>query len=799
MLLCIATFLIVPLITVAEDESIIDKPKHESVAGVELDIKRWDLSHYVAMVNTDETGFFDSKIVGGMNTLTNFFFILTKWIADVIDTGIGYMYSLDAITLLSDKVAGISKLLWSNLEKQFGILFFLLAVLHIFFIYVGKRNSQEALKKSFQLFLVIGVTVIWFSNASWYMKVINNVTDEVQGIVMKTGTAFVNDSDVNIQKGKELDGSLAIMRNAYFQLIVEKPYLIMNYGTPDKGKVLADDKERINNMLRYKMTDKGMKKKEEEIAKEIKDNDNSNMAASNVANQMGIALLSLGASIILGIPLLAIAFLNFILQVLALAIMVILPTTFMMSYLPSFVHGGWKTLGSLLAVFLMKAFVGMLILFVFLIVTIMDALIPAVNTGMYFLNVLAIAVSILLIIKFRNKFIEFFTAGQVMSMDNHIPKQSADAIKNGWKKKKEKSEEKKKGETVVSVENVSIMVGDSQTRVERLNQDQQESDVMNNNQEERVEREEQVKELPEATEIQSRTDDEQPEMEEERVNPELEQEDYNFDEEDNNLIYLKDHIEARRQRSSQDDEANQEFNFNSLASQEPPESEEFGEKSELEKNRMLQDESRDTRLDKAAGDENLTQPRIEEEDLDGTWQLRNERIPPDDYFNHEMNETVEYDNESGQEMLGNEEVAADMDAWNERADDSATVSFADKMDADMLQMYEQSENLNKKEAVYGENITEPMQDNEIREWSNVEDNQVEAIRNIPREETVQHPKQEQHSREKTSQNEQTNDELVSNMINDVEESRIGREGVDTRMMLEEEREEREMLEENFDD
>lgn len=798
MLLCIATFLIVPLITVAEDESIIDKPKHESVAGVELDIKRWDLSHYVAMVNTEDTGFIDSKIVGGMNTLTNFFFILTKWIADVIDTGIGYMYSLDAITLLSDKVAGISKLLWSNLEKEFGILFFLLAVLHIFFIYVGKRNSQEALKKSFQLFLVIGVTVIWFSNASWYMKVINNVTDEVQGIVMKTGTAFVNDSDVNIQKGKELDGSLAIMRNAYFQLIVEKPYLIMNYGTPDKGKVLADDKERINNMLRYKMTDKGMKKKEEEIAKEIEENDNSNMAASNVANQMGIALLSLGASIILGIPLLAIAFLNFILQVLALAIMVILPTTFMMSYLPSFVHGGWKTLGSLLAVFLMKAFVGMLILFVFLIVTIMDALIPAVNTGMYFLNVLAIAVSILLIINFRNKFIEFFTAGQVMSMDNHIPKQSADAIKNGWKKMKEKSEEKKKGETVVSVENVSIMVGDSQTRVERLNQDQQESDVMNNNQEERVEREEQVKELPEATEIQSRTDDEQPEMEE-RVNRELKQKDLHLDEEDNNLIYLKDHIEARRQRSSQDDEANEEFNFNSLASQEPPESEEFGEKSELEKNRMLPDESRDTRLDKAAGDENLTQPRIEEEDLDGTWQLRNERIPQDEYFNHELNETVEYDNEPGQEMLGNEEVVADMDAWNERADDSATVSFADKMDADMLQMYEQSENLNRKEAVYGENKTEPMQDNEKSEWSNVENNQVEAIRNIPREETVQHPKQEQHSREKTSQNEQTNDELVSNMINDVEESRIGREGVDTIMMLEEEREEREMLEENFDD
>ncbi|MGW1564886.1 hypothetical protein ACWCQ1_52155, partial [Streptomyces sp. NPDC002144] len=136
---------------------------------------------------------------------------------------------------------------------------------------------------------------------------------------------------------------------------------------------------------------------------------------------------------------------------------------------------------------------------------------------------------------------------------------------------------------------------------------------------------------------------------------------------------------------------------------------------------------------------------------------------------------------------------------NERADDSATVSFADKMDADMLQMYEQSENLNRKEAVYGENKTEPMQDNEKSEWSNVENNQVEAIRNIPREETVQHPKQEQHSREKTSQNEQTNDELVSNMINDVEESRIGREGVDTIMMLEEEREEREMLEENFDD
>ncbi|EPS2988342.1 CD3337/EF1877 family mobilome membrane protein [Listeria monocytogenes] len=430
-LLCAVIFFIFPIQQIlADDAQSTVNAKSVKKGGIELLSEKYDMSHYEALTSTDGEGMIDSTIIEGMNSIANFFFSITKLIGEVIDTGIGYLYSLDAIKLLSDKVGNISEMLWDNLYQTFGILFFLVAVLQIFFTVVVKKNGVAAGKKAFMLFLVIGISFVWFTNSSWYIKSINSLSSETQGVIMKAGTAFSADSGQKITKGEELDGSLAVMRNAYFSIVVEKPYLLMNYGTPDKAEILKNNPDRIDNMLKYKMTKEGMKSKKELIDSEVNDLGNNHMSAGNVAQKMGVAFLSMIFSIILGCPLLLIAFLNLLLQVLALGVSLILPVSFIMSFIPSFSSSGWKTFGKLVGIFLLKALVGMIILFVFLIITIIDTLIPATNIGMYFLNGIVIAVCIILLIMFRDKLISLISGGMVASLDNHITDDTAGFLKN---------------------------------------------------------------------------------------------------------------------------------------------------------------------------------------------------------------------------------------------------------------------------------------------------------------------------------------------------------------------------------
>ncbi|MBC2277500.1 hypothetical protein HCB42_01055 [Listeria welshimeri] len=435
-ILCAVIFFMFPLNeTFADNGQDSVDAKTVTKGGIELIGKKYDLSHYESLTSTSDEGIIDSQIVDGMNSIANFFFSITKLIGEVIDTGIGYLYSLDAIKLLSEKVGGISELLWDNLYASFGILFFLVAVLQIFFTVVVKKNGVAAGKKAFVLFLVIGVSFVWFSNSSWYLKSINKLSSETQGVIMKAGTAFSAGSGQKITQGEELDGSLAVMRNAYFSIVVEKPYLLMNYGTPEKAVILKNDSERIDKMLAFKGSASGEKAKEELIESEINELDNTAMSAGNVSNKMGVSFLSMIFAILLGIPLLLIAFLNFLLQVLALGVALILPISFIVSFIPSFSNSGWKTFGKLVGIFLLKSLAAMVILFVFLIITIVDTIIPAINTGMYFLNGIAIAVCIILLIIFRDKMISLVSGGMVASLDNHITDNTAGYLKNklgGW-------------------------------------------------------------------------------------------------------------------------------------------------------------------------------------------------------------------------------------------------------------------------------------------------------------------------------------------------------------------------------
>lgn len=405
---------------VEKEKNVTVKKKIVKKAGIELHSKYYPLENYRANVS-DDSGWLSKPAISAMNGITNFFFFLSKIISEMVDTCIDKLYSLDVVNQIADMIANISSKLYQNLFATFGVMFVVIAAVHLFFIFAFKQNATETIKRGLTLFLVLGLVTVWFSNAGYYLKVVNHLTEETEGVLMKAGTTFTADSDEKIPEGQELDGALAVMRNFYFDLTVERPYLLMNYGTPDKASIIKKDEKRVDSLLSLKSTDSAQKKREDIINNEVNKLDNANMSASSVDYQMAIAFISLLFTIILGIPLILVAFLHVLFSVLPMLLSIVLAITAILSILPSFSNSFFKTFGKMVALFLMKAMVSLFILAIFLIVTLMDKLIPPVNLGLYLVNMLATSLIIICLLIYRNEVISLFSAGEVQ-IGNTMPK-----------------------------------------------------------------------------------------------------------------------------------------------------------------------------------------------------------------------------------------------------------------------------------------------------------------------------------------------------------------------------------------
>ena len=98
------------------------------------------------------------------------------------------------------------------------------------------------------------------SNAGYVMKALNALSVEAQGKLLNAGNGllgiakdegrFVEAS--NIEKGKEMEGTIAVMRNLYFDLALQKPYMIVNFGEANEKKINEkgrDDKGGMNKKI----------------------------------------------------------------------------------------------------------------------------------------------------------------------------------------------------------------------------------------------------------------------------------------------------------------------------------------------------------------------------------------------------------------------------------------------------------------------------------------------------------------------------------------------------------------------
>lgn len=405
------------------------QPKVEKAGGVELKVKRFPISRYQA--NNEAS---DDLIKGAFVGMANVTFSFAGNFVRVVDAGMDILYNLQPIDEFANSITNVSKTVYKTLKKNFGEALFIFTCAYVVYLFCVRGSVKEAMRRSILFICVMVIGGLWMSNAGYYMKALNALSVEAQGKLLTAGNGLVgivhdegNFADSSaIEKGKEMEGTVAVMRNLYFDIALMKPFLIVNFGETSEAKIneRGDSKEklsRVDKLLSYKLSEDGEKAKQKYIKDtEIEKYDNEPMTAGSAFTQLGESFIAVVASIVIGIPFLALAFFNFLLQIIALVIVFFVPFAFILAYVPQLAYSGFVTLGRLGSVYLLKAMLGVIVLFVYVTCFIVDKLIPPNGFGMYLLNVAVLASILWIAFYKRDAIIKFVTAGKVVSVDNNM-------------------------------------------------------------------------------------------------------------------------------------------------------------------------------------------------------------------------------------------------------------------------------------------------------------------------------------------------------------------------------------------
>ncbi|MCD2253433.1 CD3337/EF1877 family mobilome membrane protein [Listeria marthii] len=409
--------------TAEQKEKEQSKKKEITSAGVPLKIKQWDIGRYDPYI---VNGNWLEEAVGG---LSNALFGLNKIIVDMVDTGMDLLFNMNPLEKFSDKMETVNSAIFKSLKTTYGKLFLIISLAFIFYQIAINRQSQGGVRNIISLIGVLVITGIFITNQSFYVKTSNNIANVAQTTLLSACSVVVDlvGSEGEFVENDKIDlnnvstGTVAIMRNIYFDLTVEKPYLIMNYGTPDKSvinkKEGLDGLSRTDTLLSFKETTEGKDaKKQYTKTYEVDKYDNANLDSTSVYDQLGISVISCLAGLALGIPFLLVAFVNFLIGFLILAVLYVIPFMFIISYLPWFRNSGYVALGQVGTLFVLKSILALVVMFIYLTCYIVSFLIPVSNTGTYLINIVVIVSLLIVMFIKRNAIIKFLTAGKVNSV-----------------------------------------------------------------------------------------------------------------------------------------------------------------------------------------------------------------------------------------------------------------------------------------------------------------------------------------------------------------------------------------------
>lgn len=232
---------------------------------------------------------------------------------------------------------------------------FIIAIVGAWATYVGmvKRESSRAWGGLISSVTIFIFALGFFSNAPAILKGINDWSSDLQSDVLAVSASVVNPG-----ASYSKEEGIATVRNQMFDLMVKKPYLLMQYGTTQI------EEDRANDMLSLDPFTNS-EGRQEKAKQEVDDQDNTMMSIDGISQRAGFVPLLFIANSIIGIFLLVVSGTIILYQMVFLALVLFAPVPLLIALVPRWKHAAFDWGMKVLHAQLMKISIALLLTILF--------------------------------------------------------------------------------------------------------------------------------------------------------------------------------------------------------------------------------------------------------------------------------------------------------------------------------------------------------------------------------------------------------------------------------------------------
>lgn len=190
---------------------------------------------------------------------------------------------------------------------------------YVFFI---KRQPTAGLNELVKTVLVIAFILVFIGNAGTVLKTANTISSEVSTTILAKATGTVAGDP-----GRSQGAAISAVKKQIWSILVERPYLFMQYGEDSKEKI---GKERVETLLKLKPgTDRS-----KNVDDEVKNKNNQMMKLDSIGDRIIFTLIYYIVNTFIGIPILAFCLLIVAFQLWFLVMSLIAPIVLAVALLP---------------------------------------------------------------------------------------------------------------------------------------------------------------------------------------------------------------------------------------------------------------------------------------------------------------------------------------------------------------------------------------------------------------------------------------------------------------------------------
>lgn len=271
-------------------------------------------------------------------------------------------FELDFVSNVSDEIgmaiqniAGFGPIGFMESGLWPLLITFVIGLVGAWATYVGmvKRESSRAWSGLLSSIIIFVFALGFFSNASTILKGINDWSSNLQSNILAISASIVNPgSSYSKEEG------IATVRNQMFDLMIKKPYLLMQYGTTDVEESRVNDLLSVDPFL-------GAEDRNKKVEVEVTQKENTMMSIDGVSQRSGFVPLLFIANTIIGVFLLMVSGSIILYQMIFLALVLFAPVPLLMALIPKWQQSAIDWAMKVLHAQLMKIAIALLLTILF--------------------------------------------------------------------------------------------------------------------------------------------------------------------------------------------------------------------------------------------------------------------------------------------------------------------------------------------------------------------------------------------------------------------------------------------------